>query len=223
MVLNAETVLRIAQIERHGAEWFRSFGTPDEPGPRLVTVIGSVPAPGVYETEAGESVRGLIRAAGAPTAIVSGVGLGGLSGGWLTPAEADVATWSRAGLAAYGLTLGPGVVHVPGGEGCPLAHVSAVLDRAAGESAGQCGPCMFGVPAVADDVRALATGDHDPTTLPRLRSRLGLLPGRGACRFPDGVAGYARSALRAFAPEVEAHATHRCTIPDHSRRTRVSA
>ena len=154
---------------------------------------------------------------------MSGVGLGGLGGGWLTPAEADVATWSRAGLAAYGLTLGPGVVHVPGGEGCPLAHVSAVLDRAAGESAGQCGPCMFGVPAVADDVRALATGGHDPTTLPPLRSRLGLLPGRGACRFPDGVAGYARSALRAFAPEVEAHAAGRCTTPSHSRRTRVSA
>lgn len=154
---------------------------------------------------------------------MSGVGLGGLGGGWLTPAEADVATWSRAGLAAYGLTLGPGVVHVPGGEGCPLAHVSAVLDRAAGESAGQCGPCMFGVPAVADDVRALATGGHDPTTLPPLRSRLGLLPGRGACWFPDGVTGYARSALRAFAMEVETHAAGRCTTASHPGRTRVDA
>ncbi|WP_411284530.1 hypothetical protein [Lapillicoccus sp.] len=82
---------------------------------------------------------------------------------------------------------------------------------------------MFGVPAVADDVRALATSDHDPTTLPRLRNRLGPLPGRGACWFPDGVAGYARSALRAFAPEVEAHAAGRCTTPSPSRRTRVSA
>ena len=88
----------------------------------------------------------------------------------LTPAAADVATWSRAGPAAYQLSLGLGVVHVLGGEHCPLAHVSAVLNRAAGESAGQCGPCMFGVPAVADDVRALATSDQRPATTIRRHS-----------------------------------------------------
>ena len=140
----------------------------------------------------------------------------------MTPDEASGAIWSRAGLAAYGITPGPGTVLVLGGDGCPLAHVSDVLDYAAGESAGQCGPCMFGIPALAEDMRLLRHCCLDRVGVQRLGRRLGLLPGRGACRFPDGVAGYARSALRVFAGEVSAHLAgicpcHRCQMPARGR------
>ena len=131
--------------------------------------------------------------------------------------------WSRAGLAAYRFTPGPGTVHVLGRDECPVRHVSAVLDHAAGESAGQCGPCMFGVPAAAEDFDMLAAGRLDHSGFQRLRGRLGLLPGRGACRFPDGVAGYARSALRAFGAEVDAHLAGRCTVGAPTRTTDVVA
>ncbi|MEP6631607.1 MAG: NADH-ubiquinone oxidoreductase-F iron-sulfur binding region domain-containing protein [Lapillicoccus sp.] len=219
VVLNAETVLRIAQIMEYGPSWFRAFGTPDEPGPRLAAIDGAVFAPGVVETAAGVPLAELVRAAGGTTGLASAVGIGGLSGGWLTPDEAKSATWSRAGLQAYGFSPGPGTVLVLGADTCPLVHVSGVLDHAAGESAGQCGPCMFGVPAVADDVRLLAQGRLDGPGLQRLRGRLGLLPGRGACRFPDGVAGYARSALQAFPAEVAAHLDGTCTVASSMRRS----
>ncbi len=223
VVLNAETVWRVAQIADRGAGWFRSFGTADEPGPRLSSVSGAVHSPGVVETEAGVGVGELLSAAGSPDRPVGGVGIGGLSGGWLSAAESESATWSRAGLAAYGFTPGPGTLHVLGDDECPLRHVSAVLDEAAGESAGQCGPCMFGVPALAEDLVLLAAGHLDRAGWPRLQSRLGLLPGRGACRFPDGVAGYARSALRAFAYEVDAHRSGGCLVASRSRRTHAVA
>ena len=126
-MLNAETVLRIAQIAQRGPAWFRSFGTFEEPGPRLVTIDGAVVAAGIVETAAGVAVEALIRAAGGATGPVCGVGVGGLSGGWLTPDEASGAIWSRAGLAAYGISPGPGTVLVLGADGCPLAHVSDVL------------------------------------------------------------------------------------------------
>ncbi len=218
VVLNAETVLRIAQVAEHGPQWFRSFGTPDEPGPRLATIDGAVYAPGIVETAAGVPVAELIRAAGGTTGRASAVGIGGLSGGWLTPDEAQSAAWSRVGLQAYGFSPGPGTVLVLGEDTCPLLHVSGVLDHAAGESAGQCGPCMFGVPAVADDLRLLAAGRLDRPGVGRLRGRLGLLPGRGACRFPDGVAGYARSALQAFPDEVAVHLAGSCTVSTFLRR-----
>jgi NADH:ubiquinone oxidoreductase subunit F (NADH-binding) len=213
VVLNAETVWRVAQIAQRGAAWFRSFGTPDEPGPRLASVSGAVREPGVVETSAGVPVAQLVDAAGGENRPVVGVGIGGLSGGWLTGHEANVAVWSRAGLHAYAFGPGPGTIHVLGEGDCPITHVAAVLDHAAGESAGQCGPCLFGVPAVAADVRLLADRRLDRAGALRLQGRLGLLPGRGACRFPDGVAGYARSALRAFADEARAHLLGRCTSP----------
>ena len=222
-VLNAETVWRVAQITDRGPAWFRSFGTPDEPGPRLASVSGAVHNPGVVETAAGVAVGDLITAAGGTARPLGGVGVGGLSGGWLSPGEAERAVWSRAGLAAYELMPGPGNVYVLGDDECPLRHVSAVLDHAAGESAGQCGPCMFGVPAAAEDFGLLADGRLDQVGWPRLRERLGLLPGRGACRFPDGVSGYARSALRAFAGDVDAHLSGDCAVTTTPRRAHAVA
>ena len=82
---------------------------------------------------------------------------------------------------------------------------------------------MFGVPAAAEDFGLLAPGRLDQVGFQRLRERLGLLPGRGACRFPDGLAGYARSALRAFGAEVDAHMAGRCAVSDSARRTDVVA
>ena len=67
---------------------------------------------------------------------------------------------------------------------------------------------MFGLPALAAEWHALAGGDH--TAYDRVVSRISLLPGRGACRFPDGVAGFAWSALRVFGPHLDAHRSGRC-------------
>lgn len=208
VVLNAETVWRISQIEQYGPRWFRSFGTADEPGPRLVTIDGSVERPGVYDTAAGVRLRELLTAAGAID--VAAVGLGGLSGGWLTNGAAWDVTWSDAGLATYGLITGTGTIHVLDRSECPLDHVARLAAFAAGESAGQCGPCMFGVPAVAEQLDRLADRALRPEELRQLHGRLGLLAGRGACRFPDGVSGFIASALRTFAADVDAHLFGRC-------------
>jgi len=208
LVLNAETVWRIGQIERYGPGWFRSHGTPNEPGPRLVTIGGSVERPGVYDTAAGTPLADLLHAAGAVD--VGAVGLSGLSGGWLAGSTAWRATWSDAGLAAYGLRTGTGAIHVLDRATCPLDHVARLTGFAAGESAGQCGPCMFGVPAVAEQLGRLVGGTLQPGELQLLQQRLRLLPGRGACRFPDGVAGFVTSALLVFEADVRAHVTGLC-------------
>lgn len=42
VVLNAETLWRVSQIHRFGPQWFRSVGTMEAPGPRLVAIGGYV-------------------------------------------------------------------------------------------------------------------------------------------------------------------------------------
>ncbi|MCW2775581.1 MAG: hypothetical protein JWN91_3907 [Nocardioides sp.] len=208
LVLNAETVWRVAQIEWYGAPWFRSFGTAAEPGPRLVTVHGYVARPRVVETAAGASMTSLVDAVGGLAPEVESALVGGLAGVFLTADELRSATWTTASLSEFGGGVGSGVVDVLDPRPCPLDRLVAMLRYAAGESAGQCGPCMFGLPAVAEDVTRLVAHPNR-ATYDRLRGRLGLLPGRGACRFPDGVSRFTGSALRVYAGHLEEHLTGR--------------
>jgi NADH:ubiquinone oxidoreductase subunit F (NADH-binding) len=75
----------------------------------------------------------------------------------------------------------------------------------AGESAGQCGPCVFGLPAIAEDLTLLAAGRSSHSVLERLCHRLDEVEGRGACGHPDGVVRIVRSALSVFADDLASH------------------
>ncbi|KQZ90623.1 formate dehydrogenase [Phycicoccus sp. Root563] len=226
VVLNAETVWRIAQVVERpgGAQWFRGHGLPDEPGPRLVAIGGAVPRPGVLETAAGVPLASLLAAAGADPGRTGPVIVGGLGGTVLRPDEAARVTWSRAELAPLGGAPGPGVVHVLDAQACPVDALAAWFDHAAGESAGQCGPCMFGLPAIASDWHDLADGvraggsGSSRGARARLARRAESVRGRGACRFPDGVAGLASSALRALSDHLDDHARGQC-VPGRTPRS----
>ena len=83
----------------------------------------------------------------------------------------------------------------------------------AGESAAQCGPCVFGLRAIADATGRLAAGTAGPDDLGRIERWSGQLVGRGACRHPDGAVGLLASALRVFGDEFLRHGASRtCTV-----------
>lgn len=215
LVLNAETVWRVAQIARHGAGWFRSFGTADEPGPRLATVTGHVTAPGVFEAAAGVPVPELLDRAGTLPADAALVG--GLGGAFADVTQLRRLAWTTPALSTLGAGVGPGILYVLDPRQCPLDTVTGMLQYAAGESAGQCGPCMFGLPTMFHLwQRFLATPGRDAWE--PLDRQLALMTGRGACRYPDGVAYFTRSALRTF----DAHLRSGCrggTCTVEPRRT----
>jgi NADH:ubiquinone oxidoreductase subunit F (NADH-binding) len=200
VVLSAETVWRVSQNARLGADWFRVHGTPTARGV-------------VVETEAGVPLTHLLDLVGGLPPEVPAVLVGGLDGSFIRAADVPTLGWSTAGLARVGASMGPGVIEIPHPDDCPLQLVDRLLTYAAGESAGQCGPCMFGLPALAADWHALVGGDR--TAYGRVRERSGLLAGRGACRFPDGVARFTASALDVFADHVVEHQGGRC--PTHDR------
>ena len=209
VVLNAETLLRVSQINRHGATWFRSFGTELEPGPRLVAISGHVARPGVHEVAAGVPIADILALAGGLPEDARHVGVGGRGGVLLTAQDARTTIWTGGGMKRHGGSLGPGIFTVWDPSECPVETAIQLLSYGAGESAGQCGPCMFGLPALAGDWAAYG---RTPSTdrYQRLQVRLDLLQRRGACAHPDGVSRVARSALATLRPEVAAHANHSC-------------
>jgi NADH:ubiquinone oxidoreductase subunit F (NADH-binding) len=142
--------------------------------------------------------------------------LGGYHGTWVPPGHAPHLPVSRRDLAALGLSLGAGVVLPLGAGICPVDVTAGVTGYLAGASAGRCGPCRNGLPALGQAVSALAAGAGSSATR-RVQELVGLLPGRGACAHPDGSARLVRSMLAAFPEEVRAHELGTCTATQRGR------
>ncbi len=203
LVQNAETFAQLALVARHGGEWFRTVGTASEPGTALVTLCGAVARPGVYEIELGSTIEGLVAGAGGVTEPVSAFLVGGYFGRWTRDRRLPLS-------AATG--LGAGVVVAFPDSSCALRETTRVARYLAGESAGQCGPCVHGLDALAGGLEHLAAGDGRHGD--RLARWAGDVTGRGACRHPDGAAAFISSALAVFADETEEHLHGRCRRRD---------
>jgi NADH:ubiquinone oxidoreductase subunit F (NADH-binding) len=204
---NVETLAQLALVARFGAPWFRSLGTKSSPGTALVTVAGSVAAPGVAEVPYGVTLGDVLDAGGGASEPLQALLVGGYSGTWLRMPAAAGTRFSHEDLGAVGASVGVGTVIALPVAACGIAETARVLHYLAEESARQCGPCMFGLPAIAADFAALTVGStiSDRKALRGLERRLEVIPGRGACAHPDGAVRLAASALRAFEDDVDRH------------------
>jgi NADH:ubiquinone oxidoreductase subunit F (NADH-binding) len=209
LVQNAETLAHVALIARRGADWFRELGTPQDPGTALLTVSGGVTAAGVWEIALGNSLADLLDAA-RPTGRIRAALVGGYFGAWIDARDAAHTPLAHDALREHGLALGCGAVIVLDDRACGLCETAAVLDYLARESAGQCGPCVHGLRAIADLLGALCAGAAPRGAVAQLRRWAGDVEGRGACHHPDGAVRLLRSALDVFATEVSEHAWGGC-------------
>ncbi|MDX6333077.1 MAG: hypothetical protein QOG05_417 [Streptosporangiaceae bacterium] len=207
LVNNVETLAHIALIARYGPDWFSTVGTRAAPGSALVTVGGAVTRPGVYEIGLGLPAGELIELAGGPAEPLQAILAGGYFGGWLPLPGAAPVPVSPPGLRSAGASFGTGVLIAVPSACCGLAETARVLRYLAGQSAGQCGPCTFGLPAIADALAHIAWQGRDERAGEWLRSLLPLVDKRGACHLPDGAAALVASTLRVFAGDLHEHLT----------------
>jgi NADH:ubiquinone oxidoreductase subunit F (NADH-binding) len=211
LVQNVETLAHLALLVRYGAGWFRSVGTPAQPGTALFTVGGAVAQPGVVEDATGAPLRALVAAAGGATAPLSALLVGGYHGAWVpTPLAYDLRA-DAVDLAPWGAAVGAGVVCALPSSACGVVETARVVRYLAGESARQCGPCMFGLPSIANGLAELAGPRPRATVRADVERWAGLVVGRGACAHPDGTVRLVRSALHVFGPEIDLHASGRCS------------
>jgi NADH:ubiquinone oxidoreductase subunit F (NADH-binding) len=204
-VQNVETLAHLALIARFGAEWFRAIGAAAAPGSALVTVSGAVSRPGVYEVALGTGIGDVVQLAGGSTEPVQAVLAGGYFGGWVGYEQARRLPFSHAGLRPAGAAPGPGVLVLLPESACGLAETARAAWYLASQSAGQCGPCLNGLPALAEAAGHAAFGRADAGLLRWTEQLLGLVAGRGACRLPDGATYLVGSALRVFARDLQQH------------------
>lgn len=213
LVLNAETLAQLAVLARHGAGWFRSQGTPDDPGTFLAMVTGSasglVAAPGVLEAPRGTPLLSLLGRAGTALDRVGAVLVGGYHGAWIPARALDVLTTS-SDLGRFGASPGAGVVHALDRDTCPLEMGSRIAAYLARESARQCGPCVNGLPRLARTLGQLADPATAAGTVAEVERLRRLVDGRGACAHPAGTLRFVSSTMTVFADHVEEHLGGEC-------------
>lgn len=191
LVLNAETLAHVALIARVDTD---AYGA----GTALVTLGGAVARPGVHEIPLGNTLADTIRSCGGLSAEIAGILVGGYSGRWVAPGEAET-------LLLGPDVVGAGVIVALPNSTCAAAEVARVTQYLASQTAGQCGPCVHGLAATAAALDLAGRGDRR-AEIGRLT---GLVAGRGACRHPDGAARFVESALGVFTAEFGRHAKHR--------------
>jgi NADH:ubiquinone oxidoreductase subunit F (NADH-binding) len=206
LVVNPETVAHVALIARRGPGWFRELGTEDQPGSALVTVSGAVARPGVQEIGCGTSLSSVLAHAGGASEPLRAVLVGGFHGTWIAAEEIPSLTLDDRGLATHGASLAAGVIVALGESACPVQELAQTMRWLAAESAGQCGPCANGLPALAEMTSAIAAGAAPADALGRLDRWSAQIVQRGACHLPDGAVRFLASGRRVFATELEEHA-----------------
>ncbi|HEX2820083.1 MAG TPA: NADH-ubiquinone oxidoreductase-F iron-sulfur binding region domain-containing protein [Streptosporangiaceae bacterium] len=207
LVQNVETLAHIALIARYGPRWFRAAGTAAEPGSMLTTVYRADGKCRVVETEIGAPMATLLSTGPETSAWL----VGGYHGTWLPMPQAAALTLDNATLTKYGAAAGAGVLAALPSDRCGLTEAARVVGYLAAESAGQCGPCLNGLPRIAAGLAELAGPGHRRQTRADLERWSGLVEGRGACNHPDGTVRFVRSVLLVFAPEISLHARGQCS------------
>ncbi len=205
LVSNTETYSHIGRVAR---------GSYD--GSRLVTVAGAVNQPGLIEITSDTTMTALLQSAGGLAETVHGVLLGGYAGTWAKIADLFPLQLDDRILRERQLTLGAGIVFLLGDSACPVAEVARVAGWMSAQSAGQCGPCVHGLSAIATALRELTTDGDQSATYGQIHRWSAQVQNRGACAHPDGVARFVTTALSVFATEFDDHARHgaceRCAV-----------
>ncbi len=222
LVQNVESLAQAALIARFGDAWYRAAGRTGTPGTALITLSTERSRLTVREIEYGTTIAEVAALAGNAGAGRTATGissiprrprggavlLGGYFGGWSALPEALQMPLDPAILRLRGSGFGCGIVSFAGPETCGVRATAEIMGYMAGESAAQCGPCVFGLAAIAEATRRLADDASTDDDLARIERWAGTIEGRGACHHPDGAVALLRSALSVFGDDFRRHQAH---------------
>jgi NADH:ubiquinone oxidoreductase subunit F (NADH-binding) len=206
LVQNVESLACAALVARFGASWYRETGRDGANGTALVTAGCLDDRVVVREIELGTTAGEVATAIGLGRDAVSAMLIGGYFGTWASTSAAWNLPLDPAAMKARRLTFGCGMVSFLPTDACGVSATAEVMGFLARGSARQCGPCRYGLAAIAKTTDALAAGRAGLAELDEIERLLGLVVGRGACHHPDGAAALMTSALATFGEEFTRHA-----------------
>jgi NADH-quinone oxidoreductase subunit F len=167
VINNVETLANLPFILREGVEAFRSVGTEQQPGTKIISLSGRVQRPGVYEVPLGTTLSSVLyEIGGGPLAghELKAAVCGGPSGGLLPPDRFDIQLFGGA-LDPGGAALGAGGIVALDETLSVVEVVRHLAAYNAIESCGKCTPCREGSPRMRDLLGQIVAGEAPPEAI----------------------------------------------------------
>jgi len=206
-VTNVETIAVAPTILRRGAEWFASFGRPNNTGTKLFCISGNVNRPCTVEDEMSIPLRELIDRH-----------CGGVKGGWdnllgIIPGGSSVQVLPISicntvlmdfdSLRDVKSGLGTAAVIVMNKQTDMIQNIARLSAFYAHESCGQCTPCREGVGWLSSIMQRLVEGDAKPEEIDMLEELSFQIEGHTICALGDAAAWPVQGLVRHFRPLLE--------------------
>ena len=206
-VSNVETLAVVPTILRKGAEWFASFGRPNNTGTKIFSISGHINKPCNVEEEMGIPLKELIE-----------THAGGVRGGWenllaVIPGGASVPLIPKSICDTIKMDF-DSLIEVKSGLGTAAV---IVMDKSTDiveavtrlsyfykhESCGQCTPCREGTGWMYRIMKKMIYGDTKIEDIDKLIDVTKQVEGHTICALGDAAAWPIQGLIRHFRPEVE--------------------
>jgi NADH-quinone oxidoreductase subunit F len=207
LINNVETLCCTPLIIERGADWFRSMGTEQSTGTKIVSVSGNVQRPGNFEVELGIPARELVYdlAGGPPEGRkVKCWFPGGSSAPVLLEEHLDL-PFTYEDMAQAGSMLGTASIIVVD-DSVPLVGLALRLaEFYRHESCGKCVPCREGTNWTVKTLERIDSGEATPMDLEIMAQVQENIIGNCLCVLGDSMAMPIGSMIKHFKEEFEQH------------------
>ena len=205
VVNNTETLANVPPILVNGPEWFKTMGTADSPGMKIVCVSGHVEKPGNYEVPLGTTYRELLDIAGGMRggkkfkAILPSGG----SGPIITESALDAAC-SYEGLTPFRSVMGSASVIVMDETTDMVWAALKMIHFFRHESCGKCTPCREGTFWLEKVLHRVYHGHGTEGDIKLLESIANNMTGKCLCALGEFATSPVLSSIAHFLPEYKA-------------------
>ncbi len=205
VVNNTETLSNVPAIITKGAEWYKSMGTPQSPGPKIVCMSGHVEKPGNYEVELGVTYRELLDMAGGMAGGKKFKALlpSGGSGPVITEDALD-APLTYEGLTEHGSVMGSASVIVMDETVDMVWAAKKMIHFFKHESCGKCTPCREGTFWMERVLERMYDGQGKQKDLQTLEGVAQQVKGKTLCALGEFAVSPVLSTIRHFPEEYRA-------------------
>ena len=169
-VNNTETYANVPLIVRHGADWYRQFGTESDPGTKMFSITGSLIRPGILEVPFGIGMDALLLGAGGGPPdghTPKGIQPGGPLGGLLPASDLGLAL-ERPPFTQRGVLLGSGGLILFDERASAVDLTLYFSEFCEDESCGRCTTCHGGSQRLVEVLERILHGDGRREDLDRI-------------------------------------------------------